>query len=65
MGRGRIEVEGILKNSPSQSKISWVSALTTIFAASTKRERASSIDTRKPAYSTLAAPRPKPNTQRP
>ena len=42
-----------------------MSAVTTIFAASTNRGRASSIGMRKPAYSTLAAPRPKPNRQRP
>jgi hypothetical protein len=58
-------MRGILKNSPSHSKASWLSAVTTIFADSTNRARASSIGTRKPAYSTLAAPRPKPNTQRP
>ena len=34
-------------------------------ADSTNRGRASSIGMRKPAYSTLAAPRPKPNRQRP
>ena len=65
MGRGRIDIRGILKNSPSQSNDSWVRAFTTIFADSTKRARASSMGTRKPAYSTLAAPRPKPKRQRP
>jgi hypothetical protein len=34
-------------------------------AASAKRGRASLIATRNPSYSTLAAPRPKPKTQRP
>ena len=58
MGLGRIAVRGMSKNSPFHSNDSEVSASTTIFAVSTKRARASSIGTRMPAYSTLAAPRP-------
>lgn len=65
MGLGRIDVPGILKNSPSHSNESFVSACTTIVADSTKRARASSMGIRKPAYSTLAAPRPKPKRQQP
>ena len=65
IGRGRIDVRGILKNSPSHSKTSWLRARTTICAVSTKRARASSIGIRKPAYSTLAAPRPNPRRHRP
>jgi hypothetical protein len=65
IGRGRIDVRRILKNFPSHSKTSRLSARTTICAVSTKRARASSIGIRNPAYSTLAAPRPNPRRQRP
>jgi hypothetical protein len=65
IGRGRIDVRGILKNSPSHSKTSWLSARTTICAVSTKRPRASPMGIRMPAYSTLAAPRPNPSRRRP
>src|SRR4029434_6659268 len=58
---------GILhaRRSPSAPKTAWLTPRPTVCAVSTKRARASSIGIRKPAYSTLAAPRPNPRRHRP